>query len=97
MGYGDRGRRLYAFLDAAAAVENLMLAAHSLGLSTCWIGAYRDEEVIEVLELPEGVNPIAIIPLGFPGETPHPPSRIRIDRVTFLDRYGAKWSGNSES
>jgi len=89
--YGERGRRLYAWMDAAAAVENLILAAHALGLASCWVGAYRDEEVSEILGLPQWVKPVGIIPLGYPGERGHPTPRLAVEKVTFQDRYGLKW------
>lgn len=89
--YGERGRRFYAWLDAAAAVENLMLAAHALGLGTCWVGAYRDEEVMEILGLPEWLKPVAIIPIGYPREKPYPSSRMNVEKITSQDRYGLRW------
>ncbi|MGC8849780.1 MAG: nitroreductase family protein [Candidatus Bathyarchaeia archaeon] len=89
--YGERGRRFYAWMDAAAAVENLMLAAHALGLASCWIGAYRDEEVSEILGLPEWVKPVAIIPLGYPGEKTYPTPRTAVEKLTYRDRYGLRW------
>ncbi len=63
--YGDRGRELYAICDTSAAIENLLLAATALGLSTCWIGAFDEEKIREALKIKKGVRPIAIIPLGY--------------------------------
>ena len=40
--YGDRGRKLYCLLDAASAVQNILLAVHALGLGACWIGAIQE-------------------------------------------------------
>jgi len=88
--YGDRGRNFYCFMDAAAAVENMLLAAHALGLGACWVGAYRDEEVAEALGLPPWLRPIAIIPMGFPAESPRPPPRIRLEKLVHLNRYGSE-------
>jgi len=64
--YGDRGRRLFCIQDTAAAVENLMLAATALGYGSCWIGAFDDSAVSQVLSLPSGHQPVAIIPVGRP-------------------------------
>lgn len=86
--YGERGRALYAVLDAAAAVENLLLAAYALGLGTCWIGAFDDDRVKRILSLPDHVRPIAIIPVGYPGRQPRPTPRIPVARITYKDRYG---------
>jgi nitroreductase len=85
--YGNRGRRFYCLLDVAAAVQNILLAAYALGLGTCWVGSFDDKTVINALNLPLGVRPIAIIPIGYPEETPQPPPRIRLGDLIHLNRY----------
>ncbi|MEW6328832.1 MAG: nitroreductase family protein [Candidatus Micrarchaeota archaeon] len=77
--YGERGVLLYSILDCAAAIENLMLKAHSLGLGTCWVGAFEEAEVSHILNLPAHLRPISIIPIGFPNERPRAPPRVRIE------------------
>ena len=69
-GYGGRGASLYCIQDTAAATENLLLAACALGLGACWIGAFYEEEVGTIMNLPKGVRPIAIVPIGYPAERP---------------------------
>jgi len=66
--YEERGRKFYCLQDVAAAIENFMLAAVDEGLATCWIGAFDDDSVAEILELPEWIKPIAIVPVGYAGE-----------------------------
>jgi len=66
--YGERGRRFYVLQDVAAAIENFMLAAVDKGLATCWVGAFDDERVAEILGLPERVRAVAIVPVGYPAE-----------------------------
>jgi nitroreductase len=63
--YGERGRNLYVIQDAAAATENLILAATALGLGTCWVGAFDEEEVRKILKLKRDFRPLAIIPVGY--------------------------------
>ncbi len=74
--YGERGRSLYCLQDVAASVQNLLLAAHSAGLGTVWVGAFREKEVARILDLPEGMRPVAIVPVGHPDEHPLPPERV---------------------
>ncbi len=69
-GYGSRGTTLYCLQDTAAAVQNLLLAAYALGLGTCWVGAFREEEVKKALNIVGGVRPVAIIPVGHAAEEP---------------------------
>jgi nitroreductase len=83
--YGDRGVNLYSIQDAAASVMNMMLAAHELGLGTVWVGAFNEFDVFEVLDLPENIRPVAIIPVGYPTRTPPAPPRVRREEaVTFV-------------
>ncbi len=84
--YGDRGVNLYAIQDAAVSVENMMLAARELGLGSCWVGAFNEFDVAELLELPGHLRPVAIVPVGYPAALPAgAPRRIpREEAVTFL-------------
>lgn len=77
--YGDRGVNLYAIQDASVAVMNLMLLAQARGLGTCWVGAFSEFDVIETLELPDDLRPIAIVPVGYPGKMP-PGAQKRLPR-----------------
>jgi SagB-type dehydrogenase family enzyme len=63
--YGQRGYR-YAIMDAAAAAENLSLAAVALGYGTVWVGAFDDDAVSEVLGLQEDELPMLLLPVGRP-------------------------------
>ncbi len=86
-GYGVRGRTLYCIQDAAAAIQNIHLAAYALGLGTCWVGAFREEEAREALKVPEGIRPVAIIPVGYPAETPSPRSRRPLKQITHYETF----------
>lgn len=63
--YGERGRNLYAIQDAAAATENIFLAATDLGLSMCWVGAFDEKQVQKILKLQPNQRPLAILPIGY--------------------------------
>lgn len=90
--YGERGRRLYAIQDCAAATQNMLLASYSLGLGTCWVGAFYEEEVRRILKLPANVRPLALIPIGQPGESPLPPARRSLREVVHYNVFGKPWS-----
>jgi nitroreductase len=61
--YGERGI-LYAIQDATIACTYLMLAAHAAGLQSCWTGAFDEEEVKEILDLPGHLRPVAMLAVG---------------------------------
>ncbi len=63
--YGKRGRELYCIQDSAVAVEHILLAAVDYGLDACWVGAFDEIAVSEILSLPSHVRPVAIIPIGY--------------------------------
>ena len=64
--YGQRGMELYSIQDTAAATQNLLLAATALNLGACWVGAFSEDKVREILGLDEDLRPVAIIPVGYP-------------------------------
>ena len=74
-------------VDLAIALEHMMLAATAEGLGTCWIGAFVEADVRRVLSIPEGVRPIALMPLGFPARDPKPGPRKAIAEITCYDRF----------
>lgn len=86
--YKDRGASLYSIQNVAVFVNNILLAAHNLGLSTCWIGAFDPNAVKMVLRIPEGVEPEVIIALGYAAEELEAPSRKTIDQFTFFETWG---------
>jgi len=75
-------------VDVAIAMENLVLAARSLGYGTCWIGALASEELHALCDLPEGSEVVACTPLGVPDVSPEPRGRKAWDEVFSRDRYG---------
>lgn len=79
--YGERGKEIYAICDVAVAIENMMLEAAGLGLGSCWVGAFNEKEVISVLNIPNYLRPIAIVPIGYPDNVPPPPDRKGEDEV----------------
>ena len=68
------GVNLYSIQDVAASVENMLLTAHELGLGSVWVGAFNEYDVAGILELPDNLRPVAIVPIGYPARTPRPPA-----------------------
>jgi nitroreductase len=85
--YGERGKNLYSIQDTAAAAMCLMLAACDLGLGTCWVGAFSEGKVASLLNLPENVRPLAIIPLGYPAGGPKKPARLGLKKAVHSEKY----------
>jgi len=74
--YGERGVNLYSIQDVSASIMNMMLTAQAMGLGTVWVGAFHEFEVFELLDMPDYLRPLSIIPVGFPAKIPIPTSRF---------------------
>jgi nitroreductase len=81
MSYGSRGATLYCIQDTSAAIQNILLLAHAMGLGSCWIGAFEESKAAVALNCPNDRRPVAIIPIGYPAEKPSPPRRKPLKQV----------------
>jgi len=78
--YGEEGR-MGGILAMGAAIENLLLSAVNFGLGACWIAGFRTEELTSVLSLPRGVEPVSIVPIGYPKVVPETPPKLPVDQI----------------
>lgn len=85
--YGDRGAEFYSLQDTAAATQNILLAATAMGLAGCWVGAFNDDAVSNVLGLPKNIRPVVILPIGVPGESPRMPPRIPLKEILHYEKW----------
>jgi len=74
-------------VDLAIAIDHMTLAAHGLGLGTCWIGAFEEEAVRGILGIPEGVSVVVLLTLGYADGPGRPPSRKPLGEVVCYQRY----------
>jgi nitroreductase len=86
--YGRRGKDFYSIIDGAFASMLLLLTSVNEGIGACFVGAFEDEKVSKILELPEHVKPIGIITLGYAAERPDKLERIDISKLVYHDKYG---------
>jgi nitroreductase len=88
--YGDRGK-FYAIQSTAAAVENIITTAWSLGIGSAWVSAFEEDDLKGFLEIPfDGVDIHAVIALGYPREIPDPPRRLKLADILFFGKYGTR-------
>ena len=74
-------------VDTTIAFSFLILQAYELGLGTCWLGAYNENEVKEILGIPPHVRVVAMTPLGYPAESPEAKSRKCLEEIVAYERY----------
>jgi nitroreductase len=77
----------YVDVDVAIAMDHLILAATALDLGTCWIAAFDPDAARQVLGLPEGVEPIAFTPLGYPADRLRPKTRRALSELVRYERW----------
>jgi nitroreductase len=88
--YGERGVRFFSIIDGAFVAMLILLAVVEEGLGACFVGSFYDEEVQEVLSLPQEVRPIGIIPIGYCAEGPRKFRRRSREQIVHRDRYGRR-------
>ncbi len=85
--YGRRGIDLYCLQDTAAFIQNMLLASCAIGLGSCWVGAFDEAKAAEAIEAPNDVRPVAIIPIGYPAESPSAPPRRSLEDIVHEERF----------
>ncbi|MHA1410485.1 MAG: nitroreductase family protein [Candidatus Odinarchaeia archaeon] len=75
-------------VDVTIAVEHMILAATAEGLGTCWIGAFYEENVKKILEIPNNIRVVAMFPLGYPAIEPKGPPRKKLEEIIFYEKWG---------
>jgi len=94
--YGDLGENIYSIIDCALSAENMLLTAFSEGLGSCVVAAFDKDAVKRILNIPDEIKVVAIIPVGYAAEKPNPPHRMPLESVTFLEAYGKTWTKGIE-
>ena len=80
-------------VDIGISLEHLMLAAAAEGLGTCWIGAFIEEQVREILGVPAEVKIVALTPVGYPRGARAGKPRKPLDEIIMHERWGGKEKG----
>jgi len=86
--YGLRGQRLYSIQNAAAAMQNMLLAAYDLGLGSCWIGSFEEEYLSDALSIPDNIRPQGIITLGYADGDPIEREEVDLNTMVYFNKCG---------
>ena len=68
-------------IDVAIAIDHMTLMAVELALGTCWIGAFYEEEVKKILDIPKDIRVVGLLPIGYPVD----PKEIKKDRKSLME------------
>jgi len=83
----ERALSLFTIQETAAATQNLLLAAHALGLGACWISLFSEDQVKEALNSPKGIRPLIIISLGHTKSKTNPKTRKPLKDVVNYEGF----------
>ena len=83
--------KIHTDIDVAITVDHMTLAATDLGLATCWICKFDVMKCVRALDLPDGVEPIALLPVGYPGDETdvnrHNQLRKPLDEIVHWEKF----------
>ena len=77
----------WATVDTTIALENMVLAAWSLGIGSCWIGNFNEEKTKELLKIPEDWKVVALVTFGYPAEQPKPRKKKPTNELFSLNQF----------
>ena len=88
--YDERGEKLYAIQNCAAAINNILLKSTDLGMASCWINAFDDNAIKRILKIPDSVVPQGIITIGYSDEKIEKMKRYELDLLIHFDEWNGK-------
>ena len=74
-------------IDVAIALEHIALQATEEGLGTCWVGAFDEAAVKELLDIPTAIRVVELMPLGYPADQPKPKQRLALDEIVSHEKW----------
>ena len=74
-------------VDVSIACTHMILQAYELGLGTCWLGAFKEDEVKKILKIPESVRVVTMTPVGYPDQPPSQGFRKNLNQIVCFEQY----------
>ena len=84
---GDAYSRKWSTIDTTIALQNMVIAAWSLGIGSCWVGDFEEAEVKRMLDVPKDWRIISLISFGYPDETPSSTPRKPLREITSHNKF----------
>ena len=82
-----RSSRKWAVVDTTIAMQNMVIAAWALGIGSCWVGDFDEEQVRELLGIPDGWKVVALITFGYPAERPKARPKKSLEEIVSYNRF----------
>ena len=88
--YGLRGKKMYSVQDCACVAQNMMLKAQELDLGTCFVSAFDNDAIRDILDIPKNVLPQIVVPLGYAAEKVPVPAKFEVRDLIFFNLWDNK-------
>ena len=92
--YEEKNGEVYNRQQSGAAIQNFLLKIEEVGLATCWVGHFVEDQIKKTLSIPERTQVEAIFPIGFEakikGQKTTEKRRISLDKIIYFEKYGNK-------
>lgn len=79
--------RKWSIIGTSIALQNMVIAAWAMGVGSCWIGGFKEDEVKQLLKIPDKWEIVALVTLGYPAETPHVKRKKPIEKVISFNKF----------
>jgi len=85
--YGNTPADRWVPIDVTIAMENMVIAAWSIGVGSCWVGAFDEKEVKELLGIPENMKILALLSMGYPAEQPPQREKKPLESIVHYNKF----------
>jgi nitroreductase len=85
----DRIGGRWSQISTVIALQNMVITGWAMGIGSCWIGAFNEKKVRQLLKIPNTYNIVAIIPFGYPAQIPKPRRKKSLDKITSINTFSA--------
>lgn len=86
--FGEEKGREFTIQGVSAAIQNILLSAHSLELGAAWVGSFNKDTLRDKFEIPEDIDPVAVIPIGYP-DYDTPEKKLKpIEGLVYFHKFG---------
>jgi len=86
VGCRDRDNE-WSIVDVTIALENMVIAAEAQGVGSCWIGDFIENELKELLAIPQNLEVVALLTFGYPAEKPTSPKKKKLEEIVHYNRF----------
>jgi nitroreductase len=77
----------WAVVDTSIALQNMVIEAWTLGIGSCWIGDFKEDNVKQLLEIPDRWKVVALVSFGYPAEQPQPRKKKPIEELVSYNKF----------